>query len=148
MGVVYHKKMRLCHNGRHAFERFELNVTLVCWCGVPENVVKNVYEEYHAGTFRDAIRLAAEFQDGKKSWKTFQGIIRAIEMAYLALYFDVEILPKPKVNILHRGLDQIAKAAGLEDLTEEGFAEFLDDVCPCGIKHHKEAVRKLSSRSA
>ncbi len=71
-----------------------------------------------------------------------------MEITYLVRFFGVELMPKPKVNILHRGLDQIAKAAGLEGQTEEGFAEFLDDLCPCGITRHKEAIRKLSSRSS
>jgi hypothetical protein len=54
---------------------------------------------------------------------------------------------KAKGDILHRGLNEIAKAAGIEDQTEAGFAEFLDDLCPCGLKNHREAVRKLASRS-
>lgn len=117
---------------------------------VPEKLVKSIWEEHHSGTFRDALRRAAGFdrEGQEKSWKAFQGIIRAMEIAYLVRFFGLELLPKPKVSILHRGLDQIAKAAGLEEQTEEGFAEFLDDLCPCGITRHKEAIRKLSSRSS
>ena len=115
---------------------------------IQENVVKTVYEDHHADTLREAIRVAGEVQDWKKSWRAFQGIIRAIEMAYVAHYFGEELLPKPKVSILHRGLARIAKASGLEGQTEEGFAEFLDDLCPCGLRSHREAVRKLRSRSA
>ncbi len=115
---------------------------------VPEKLVKIIWEEHHSGTFRDALRIAAGGPEQEESWKAFQGIIRAMEIAYLVHFLGWEMLPRPKVSILHRGLDQIAKAAGLEGQTEEGFAEFLDDLCPCGIKRHKEAVRKLSSRSA
>ena len=116
---------------------------------VPEKLVKTIWEEHHSGTFRDAIRRAAGVhRDEQKSWKAFQGIIRAMEVAYLVSYIGDELLPKPKVSILHRGLDRIAKAGGLEGQTEEGFAEFLDDLCPCGIRRHKEAVRKLWSRSS
>jgi hypothetical protein len=117
---------------------------------IPEKLVKRIWEEHHSGSFREALRRAAGFdrEGQEKSWKAFQGIIRAMEIAYLVSFFGLELLPKPKVNILHRGLDQIAKAAGLEGQTEEGFAEFLDDLCPCGIRRHKEAIRKLSSRSS
>jgi hypothetical protein len=61
-------------------------------------------------------------------------------------YWGWEILRRPKVNILHRGLGEIAKAAGLGEQTNKGFAEFLDDLCPCGLQRHDEAVRKLKSR--
>ena len=114
----------------------------------PERLVKTVWEEQHSGTFKDAIKQAARIgHDEKKSWKAFQGIIRAIETTYLASYISLELLRRPKVNILHRGLDRIARAAGLGDQTSEGFSEFLDDLCPCGLRRHAEALRKLSSRS-
>jgi hypothetical protein len=83
----------------------------------------------------------------RKSQKVFKAIIRAIETAYVIDYVSWQLLPRPKVNILHRGLNEIAKAAGIQDQTETGFAEFLDDLCPCGLKNHREAVRKLASRS-
>jgi hypothetical protein len=117
---------------------------------VPEKFIKSIWEDHHSGTFRDALRQAAGFDhEGQRtsweeSWKAFQGIMHAMKLAYL---FEADELPRPKVNILHRRLDQIAKAAGLGGLTEEGFAEFLDNLCPCGLRRHKEAVRKLSSRS-
>src|SRR2546426_9175189 len=49
---------------------------------VPEKLVKTIWEEHHSGTFRDAIRRAAGVhRDEQKSWKAFQGIIRAMEVA-------------------------------------------------------------------
>lgn len=116
---------------------------------VREKLVKIIWEEHHSGTFRDALREAARvnYEELEKSWKAFQGIVRAMETAYMVDSLGLEMLPRPKVSILHRGLDRIARAAGLEGQTEGGFAEFLDDLCPCGIKRHKDAVRKLSSRS-
>ncbi len=59
-----------------------------------------------------------------------------------------EFLSKPNLNILHAGLQRIAKAPGLEDQTKEELAQFLNDLCPCGLKSHKDAVRKLLQRSA
>jgi hypothetical protein len=93
-----------------------------------------------------SVRHPPNYDDQEKSWKAFKGIIRAMETAYVVQYWGWELLPRPKANILHRGLDEIAKAAGLGEQTEEGFANFLDDLCPCGLRRHKEAVRKLGSR--
>jgi hypothetical protein len=116
---------------------------------ISERTVKTIWEENHSGRFVDAIAQAAatDYENPAKSWKAFQGIIRAIESAYLVDYVGLELLQRPKVNILHKGLSEIAKAAGIGDQTEKGFAEFLDDLCPCGLKKHREAVRKVSSRS-
>jgi hypothetical protein len=116
---------------------------------ISERTVKAIWEENHSGRFVEAIAQAAAFdyENPNRSWKAFQSIIRAIESAYLVDYVSLELLQRPKVNILHKGLDEIAKAAGIGDQTEKGFAEFLDDLCPCGLKRHREAVRKLSSRS-
>lgn len=117
---------------------------------VPEEEVCAVWEEYNSGTFKDAIRRVAQidYNNTKKSWKLLKTITRAIEATYLARFLGPEFLSMPKVNILHTGLDRIAKVAGLEDQTQTGFAGFLDDLCPCGLKSHKGAVRKLSKRSA
>jgi len=116
---------------------------------VPEKVVKAVWEDQHSGTFEDAISKSVpnNFEEHLKSWRIFQGIVRAVEGAYGVNVFGLEVLPRPKVSVLHRGLLEIANAAGLRDLTTAGLTEFFDDLCPCGIKNHKEAIRKLSSRS-
>ena len=116
---------------------------------VSERTVKAIWEENHSGRFEDAIAQAAatDRENPNRSWKIFQSIIRAIESAYLVDYVSLDLLQRPKVNILHTGLHEIAKAAGIGDQTEKGFAEFLDDLCPCGLKNHREAVRKLFSRS-
>ena len=116
---------------------------------ISERTIKTIWEENHSGSFVDAITQAAatDYENPDKSWKIFQGIIRAMEAAYLVEYWGLEFIPKPKVNILHKGLNEIAKAAGIGNQTEKGFAEFLDDLCPCGLKKHREAVRKVSSRS-
>jgi hypothetical protein len=117
---------------------------------VPEERISVLWEEYNSGTFKDAIRRAAQidYKNTKKSWKLFKTITRAMEATYLAGFLGHEFLLRPKVNILHTGLQRIAKAAGLEDQTKEGFAQFLDDLCPCGLKSHEGAVRKLLERSA
>jgi hypothetical protein len=114
---------------------------------VPDDLIKSVWEENHNSSFESAIMQADDTNDDKhdRSRKAFKGIIRAIEIAYFGRYWGWELLRRPKVSILHRGLDEIARRADLGG-TEKGFVEFLDDLCPCGLKH-KEAVRKLMSRS-
>jgi hypothetical protein len=116
---------------------------------IPEKLIKAIWEDHHSGTYRDALRKAAlfDFREHDMSWKIFQSIVRAMETAYLVNFFGHELLPKPKVNILHRGLSQIASMIGLKGQTVEGFAEFIDDLCPCGRGHNKEAIRKLWSRT-
>jgi len=118
---------------------------------IPEAIIKAIWEDNHAGTFVEALTEAANIGRGqvsvKKGWNTFQKIVRTIEHAYLLHCYGYDFLPKPKNSILHRGLDRIAKVAGLEGLTLSGFSEFLDDLCPCGLKNHKEAIRKMERRS-
>lgn len=116
---------------------------------VPESLVKSVWEDQHAGRFEWAIRQAsgADLDDPHQCWKVFQKILRAIEAAYYVERWGLELLPRPKINFLHRELLEIANAAGLSDLNERGLAEFLDDLCPCGLKSHREAFRKAMSRS-
>jgi hypothetical protein len=115
---------------------------------IPEISIKAVWEDYNIGSFREAIELAAKVDNVKQSWKAFQTIIRAMETAYIGRFIGPEVLAKPKVNILHTGLDQIAQAAGLEMQTEKGFSGFLDDICPCGLNNHRGAIRKLLRRSS
>jgi hypothetical protein len=115
---------------------------------VPERLIQITWEENHNSSFESAIRQAADtsYKEPKNSWKVFRGIVRAMETAYLVYYWGPEFSPRPKANILHRGLDKIAKAAGLGAQKTAGFAEFLDDLCPCGLRSHKGAITKLGSR--
>jgi len=112
----------------------------------PERIVQRIWEDQHSGSFKDAVRLAAQLNSDnqEKPWKAFQGILHAMEGAYFVSFFGPEILPKPKINILHRGLKRFATAVGLESATQ--YAEFFDDLCPCGLKNHREAVRKMNER--
>ena len=118
---------------------------------IPEKTVRIVWQDHHAETFDQALRKAGSIgRRGvslKDGWKAFKAIERAMEIAYLVTFYGDDFLPKPKNSILHRGLDQIVRMAGLQDLTTAGFAEFLDDLCPCGLKSHKESVRKMESRT-
>lgn len=112
---------------------------------LPEVQIKATYEDHNSGSYEEALAIACE-EPTKESWAAFQKILRAMERVYLASYFGVEMLPAPKVNFLHRKLLEIADLAGLGDLTYAGLVEFLNDLCPCGKKHTKEAIRKLRKR--
>src|SRR5271156_3768468 len=61
---------------------------------VPEAQISAVWEEYNSGTFKNAIKLAAEinYKNTKKSWKLFKTIIRAIEATYQARFLGHEFL--------------------------------------------------------
>jgi hypothetical protein len=110
-----------------------------------------MWSDNHSGAFEDAIResIPDNWEDSelRKSRKAFKGILHAVEGAYAVSVYGVEVLPKPKASILHRGLRKIAEAAGLGEQTNVGIAEFFDDLCPCGIRNHKQALQKLSDRS-
>ena len=66
-----------------------------------------------------------------------------METAFWGGRYGYDILSRPKINILHKGLKRIAKVAGLE---KSHHAAFFDYMCPCGLSVHKEAVRKLEGR--
>jgi hypothetical protein len=116
---------------------------------LPENLIEAMWEDQHNGIYRDALRQAASANSNnmKRGWKAFQGIVHAMEAAYLVRYWGIENLQTPRVNILHKGLNQIALQVGLRGLTATGFAEMLDDLCPCGLTDHRGAVRQMWRRS-
>jgi hypothetical protein len=117
---------------------------------LPGKTVRAIWEEYHAEDFDEVLRKAASIGSrtvsAKEGWKAFKAIERAMETTYLVTCYGDDFLSKPKNSILHRGLDKIARLAGLHQTTV-GFAEFLDDICPCGLKNHSEALRKMESRT-
>jgi hypothetical protein len=116
---------------------------------IPEDLVRSIWEDNHSMSFAAAIKVASGFQgdSATMSSRTFAQILRAMEIAFQVSRFGYKAMARPKVNILHQGLCQIASAAGLQGLTRAGLAQFLDDLCPCGLKSHKEALRKLAFRS-
>jgi hypothetical protein len=117
---------------------------------IPEELVRAIWEEHHNGSLNAAIGKAAGLGCGQyeMSGKVFSQILKTMEIAYSVNRFGTDLLPRPKTNILHRGLQTIAKAAISEDdLDEKWFSELLDYLCPCPLKRHREAVRKLQSRS-
>jgi hypothetical protein len=108
-----------------------------------DRTVKVVYEDQNAGTYQNALQRAAS-GDGS----TFRKILRAIEHAYAVDQIGPHGAPAPKVQFFHRKLLEIVKVAGINDLKDEGILEFLDDLCPCGEVHERDAIRKLRKRSA
>jgi hypothetical protein len=124
---------------------------------LPDETMERLWVDHHSETFQDGIRAATpgKFESSeqwneeiRRSWKAFQKLLHIMKQTWLLEYMGWEFLRRPKVNILHIGLHDISKAAGLGDQNREGFAEFLDDLCPCGLKSHNEALRALGKRSA
>jgi hypothetical protein len=116
---------------------------------IPEKLVRAIWDENHAGSLKGAIARASGFGDipDKQSWKAFLQISRTMEIAYKVNRFGHVQLRTPKVAILHSGLDRITKAAGQTGQSDQGFTEFLNDLCPCGLKQHRGAVGKMRGRS-
>jgi hypothetical protein len=111
---------------------------------VDERTIRAVYEQQNAGTYREALKLAAS-DDGKASL-AWRKILHAVEAAYFINHYGEQAAPKPRVHFLHRELLEIADAVDLKELTHQGIVEFLDDLCPCGKRHKAEAIRKLRKR--
>lgn len=103
--------------------------------------IKVVYEDQNAGSYKDALKGAAR---GDRS--TFRKILRAVGQAYVIGEIGAEAAPPPRVNFLHKNFLEIAKLSGLNDLTDEGILEFLEDLCPCGKVHRPDALRKFRKR--
>ena len=112
-----------------------------------EGTVKVAYEDHNQGTYEDALKQAdLGYDEGYSAWRKIK---RALDVAYIILYYGAEFAPRPRVNFLHRELLGIADSdEGLRDQDLAGLAEFLDDICPCGRKHQPDAIRKLRGRLA
>ena len=111
---------------------------------VDEKIVKAVFEQQNDGTYNSALKLAASGDaKGDSAWRK---ILLAVNAAYLINFCGMNFIPKPRVHFLHRELLKIAKRVGINDISHDGIAEFLDDLCPCGKKHESETIRKLRKR--
>jgi len=112
---------------------------------VDDSVIKAAYEDQNDGRYEDAlIEARGGFEAG---YRAMRKVTRALDLAYLVIYQGIEQAPKPRVHFLHRSLLQIAESRHLRDLTQQGIVEFFDDVCPCGVKHSPDAIRKLRKRA-
>lgn len=110
---------------------------------VEDRSIMFVYEDQNSDTYAHALQRA-----GRGDRSAFRKILRAIEHVFVIDRVGLEAAPVPKVQFLHRRLLEIAKLAGLNELTDEGFLEFLDDICPCEKGHGSDAIRKLRKRLA
>ncbi len=110
---------------------------------VKELAIKRVYEDQNAGQYKDALRRAARGDN-----KIFRKILKAVDSAYVIRQRGAEAARPPRVHFLHRSLLELAELCGLNDLTDEGIVEFLEDMCPCGKVHQLDAIRKLRERWA
>jgi hypothetical protein len=111
---------------------------------IPECTIKAAYEDHNDGSYEEALKLAAKgYDEGYAVWRK---IMRALDVAYTIWHYGIDFAPMPRVQFLHRRLLEIADSQHLVGLTLGGMVEFFDDVCPCGDKHHPDAIRKLRKR--
>lgn len=109
-----------------------------------EKTIKAVFEQQHDTSYGYAIRLAASgYPKGASAWRK---ILLAVNATYFINFYGTEFIPRPRVQFLHRELLKITERVGINDISHEGIAEFLDDLCPCGKRHEAEAIRKLRKR--
>lgn len=113
---------------------------------IEEKIVRAVYEDQNSGSYKAALKRAS--LGGKRGLAVWRKILRSIDRAYDIGIHGAEVAPMPRVHFLHRELLEIARLLKMDDLTSEGFVEFFDDMCPCGKKHHADAIRKLGQRIA
>jgi hypothetical protein len=78
---------------------------------IDERTIKTLYEDRHAGSYKQAIKQASEGDGrGYEAWKRIVNCLRA---AYV-LSFGEDYLPKPTVHLLHRELLEIAQLLELD----------------------------------
>jgi hypothetical protein len=106
--------------------------------------IKSAYEDQNEGSYEDALTAARGGFDA--GYRAMRKILRAMDVAYVTSYHGLDHAPRPRVHFLHRSLLGIVDSQHLCDLTQAGIVEFFDDVCPCGVKHRPDAIRKLRKR--
>jgi hypothetical protein len=111
---------------------------------VDEKTIKAVYEQQNDGRYAAALKLAASGEGkGASAWRK---IVLAVDATYMINFYGMPFIPRPRVHFLHRKLLNIAERVGLNNISHEGIAEFIDDLCPCGKKHKSGTMRKLRKR--
>jgi hypothetical protein len=114
---------------------------------VNETTIRVAYESQNAGTYEEALKVAAE--GGETGSAAFRKVLNAVRLGYDMCRYGEDVAPMPKLQYLHRELLAITDLVDeLREMTPKGIAEFLEDVCPCGKKHGPEAIRKLRKRRA
>lgn len=110
---------------------------------VDEKIVKEVFEQQNSGSYLAALATASE--GGTSGAAAFRKIVNTMYFAYGISLYGADLAPKPRVELLHRALLDIA--GRLDDFTIEGARNFLEYMCPCPKKHSLEAVKKLKERT-
>jgi hypothetical protein len=110
---------------------------------IDDRTIKVVYEDQNASSYKNALALAA-----RGHIPTFRKILHAIEKVYDIDRLGLEVAPPPRIHFLHKNLLEIANLSGLNDLSDSGIIEFLQDLCPCGKVHQPDAIRKFRKRWA
>ena len=108
---------------------------------VDESEIETVFEQQNEESYKNALKLA--MSGGRRGELIWRKILLAVDHAHFIKLHGPQVIPKPRIQFLHRELLKMTEPLGINDLTHEGIAEFLDDMCPCGIKHKSGTIRKL-----
>lgn len=109
---------------------------------LPEYVVRQVHEYLHEEPFTDAL-------DQLHTMSFDRALARIEATVTTALAVDLlgaGMLPKPRGNWIHRQILKVVRAAHPGKLSDTEMAELFNQLCPCGIKHNREAMKKFRSR--
>jgi hypothetical protein len=112
---------------------------------LPEKHVRQIHEYLHEEPFQDAL-------DEMRSPETIEkALVRIRETLEIALYFGPygeDALPKPRGNWLHRQILSFIQASMLPRFTDSELAKLFDYLCPCGLSHNREAMKKFRWRQS
>src|SRR5437016_10985434 len=107
---------------------------------LPEKVVRQVHEYLHEEPFQDALDELHSANAAPQARERIQNtLVTALEVQQVG----EQVLPKPRGNWLHRQMLRTVRAATPEKFTDSEMAKLFDQLCPCGTKHNREAMKKF-----
>jgi len=107
-------------------------------------IVPAVYEYMYEEPLQDAfVRWRLRLDEN-----AYAQICDAVDKSLGVSQYGEEALPNPRGNWLHRQLLDLASAAGLAGLTSREMAQFFQYLCPCGVEHSRETIKKFRQRRA
>ena len=110
---------------------------------LPERTVRQVHEYLHEEPFDEAL---VELHDPENRSRAFQRIKETIENSLFAEHYGYESLPKPRGNWLHRQIIGVLSAVAPGKISDSEMVQLFDYICPCGIEHNREAMKKFRWR--
>ncbi len=108
-----------------------------------EGTVRQVHEYLHEEPFDEAL---ADLHSRDTDSHALHRIKETIDSALYVEHFGYESLPKPRGNWLHRQIIGVLSAAAPAKLSDSEMVKLFDYICPCGVEHNREAMKKFRWR--